>query len=86
MTLEELLDAWEESRQQFVRVATKLSETIKIHFSEDQLVVLARDDYFLAHSDHLTFHRGQLVRSIKQLGYEGVNTDYYTFLAETLAH
>ena len=83
MSNEELFQAWADSRSRFHETALKLEEEIWLPISKEKRVKLPRDEVFIAYSDHLTYHRGQLTRAIKQLGYEGVNTDYYAILAET---
>jgi len=74
-----LIKTWHDSRAKFIEAAMALEDK-SYSFGEDTPEVDV-DAYLLVHTDHITYHRGQIVHAIKSLGGTGVNTDFYSFLA-----
>lgn len=54
--------------------------TIDFPLGPDKVLTAAIEDYYLAFTDHSTYHRGQLMSFLKTIGKEGINTDYFTYL------
>lgn len=84
MSLQELLAELDRSASKFYEVMKNISEEKEVQVSKDKKVTLSRGNYILLHTDHLTYHRGQIVTALKKLGSDGVNLDYYSFILETL--
>ncbi|OLS29019.1 MAG: hypothetical protein HeimC2_02140 [Candidatus Heimdallarchaeota archaeon LC_2] len=78
----DLLDNWENSRNEFKKKALGLDDMVDLPISKDKSLTMDKDNYVLLYTDHLTYHRAQLTQTIKMRGYKGPNTDYYSFVAE----
>lgn len=82
MSRTELMEAWMDSLRRFMEESKKFEGVQTMQVSKDKSVELDRDNYLLMFTDHITYHRGQIVHAMKLLGYPGVNTDYYSVLLE----
>lgn len=85
LTRKELINQWSNAVDEFVSYLPKLEQQeYYVKMADDQKKKVNRVDYVLIHTDHLTYHRGQISSKIRELGYVPPNTDYWSFLSETI--
>lgn len=85
ITRNELLHQWQEARGKFADILPTLDQqTYYVKMANDEQNEVDRDDYVLLHTDHLTYHRGQISSKIRELGYVPPNTDYWSYLTEIM--
>lgn len=84
MSRNELLETWIASTKEFAKtMAEDNRKEIEFPLSKDKVVTLDTDNFYILYTDHQTYHRAQMNSLIKILGKEGVNTDYYSFIASS---
>lgn len=80
MDINQLLQELEASFTKFVEAVNKLEGEQSFNAGERK-VTINLENYVLLYTDHLSYHRGQIVSVLKQLGKPAPNLDYYTFAA-----
>ena len=51
-----------------------------VQFNKQDFIL--NEDFFFAFSNHMIYHRGQIMTAMKLIGAQGIDTDYMTFLNE----
>lgn len=80
---EELLNYWHEIVVKFSHVLkeVEIDAVVEVPSGKQSLVKVPYEEVIFSYTDHSTYHRGQLITTLKVLtGQEVSNTDYYTYL------
>ena len=83
LSKEKLLQRWKEADECLLENMKKREKPIEfLNFLTEELFTIDRNDFFLQYITHTVYHRGQLMSALKNLGKEGITTDYLFYLFE----
>jgi uncharacterized damage-inducible protein DinB len=84
MNQDEILEFWKKSDDDFAKAVEEnaIKEFGIMPVGPDDSVKVTALQKLIVYVDHGSFHRGQLLSALKQLGKEGVSSDYFYYLCE----
>ncbi len=78
-----LMNYWTKSLNEFIEaLKTNNNDVFSFPISADKTITLDCIDYFLAFTDHATYHRAQIITHLKLLGKKGINTDFFSYIVD----
>ena len=83
LSKDEILKEWRESDLEMAeKIENASDEDVTIPISESKSITISSEKNTLFYTDHSTFHRGQMLSSLKHLGRDGISSDYFYYVVE----
>ena len=85
MNQQELLQEWKNLVEKFiVEIESDPDKSYTLKMDNGFSRIIKGQNYLLSYTDHSTYHRGQIVTTLKMItGMEAVSTDFYEYLTKS---